>query len=108
MFYVSTLVDFGTSVVSPPIRAQITHCVEPKELGKIFAMLASIESLIPIIGTNMYTRIYNSTRELAYPLPGMIGNSNTLNLDKGLSILVKLTLYTWSSLVGKKIVDLET
>ena len=108
MFYVSTLVDFGTSVVSPPIRAQITHCVEPKELGKIFAMLASVESLIPIIGTNMYTRIYNTTRELAYPLPGMIGNSNTLNLDKGWAISVKHTLYNWSSLVGKKLVDLET
>ena len=71
MFYLSTAVDFGTSIVSPPIRAQISFCAEPHELGKIFAMLASIESLIPIIGTNMYTRIYNATRELAYPLPGM-------------------------------------
>eukprot|EP00090_Calanus_glacialis_P013647 TRINITY_DN22303_c0_g1_i1.p1 TRINITY_DN22303_c0_g1~~TRINITY_DN22303_c0_g1_i1.p1 ORF type:complete len:512 (+),score=57.94 TRINITY_DN22303_c0_g1_i1:1-1536(+) len=70
IFYLSTIVDFGTSIVSPPIRAQITHCVEPHELGKIFAMLASVESLIPIIGTNMYTRIYNATRELAYPFPG--------------------------------------
>jgi len=70
MFYLSTFVDFGTSIVSPPIRAQISHCVEPHELGKIFAMLASIESLIPIIGTNMYTNIYKATRELAYPLPG--------------------------------------
>ena len=70
MFYVSCLVDFGTSIVSPPIRAQITHCTEPHELGKVFAMLASVESLIPIIGTNMYTRIYKATRELAYPMPG--------------------------------------
>jgi hypothetical protein len=71
MFYLSTIVDFGTSIVSPPIRSQITHCVELHELGKIFAMLASVESLIPILGTNMYTRIYNATRELAYPLPGL-------------------------------------
>ena len=51
IFYLSTIVDFGTSIVSPPIRAQITHCVEPHELGKIFAMLASVESLIPIGST---------------------------------------------------------
>jgi len=70
MFYLSTAVDFGTSIVSPPIRAQISHCVEPHELGKIFGMLASIESLIPIIGTIIYSRIYNATRELPYPLPG--------------------------------------
>ena len=77
MFYLSTFVDFGTSIVSPPIRAQISHCVEPHELGKIFAMLASIESLIPIIGTNMYTNIYKATRELAYPLPGNITDGGT-------------------------------
>ena len=71
MFYLSTIVDFGTSIVAPPVRAQISQCVEPHELGKIFAMLASVESLIPIIATNMYTRIYNATRELAYPLPGI-------------------------------------
>ena len=70
-FYLSTIVDFGTSIVAPPVRAQISHCVEPHELGKIFAMLASVESLNPIIATNMYTRIYNATRELAYPLPGI-------------------------------------
>ena len=75
MFYLSTLVDFGTSIVWPAIRSQITHCVEPHELGKIFAMLGSMESLIPIIGTFMYNRIYNATRELAYPLPG-ISNHN--------------------------------
>ena len=77
MFYLSTFVDFGTSIVSPPIRAQISHCVEPHELGKIFAMLASIESLIPIIGTNMYTNIYKATRELAYPLPGNMIDGGT-------------------------------
>ena len=71
MFYLSVFVDFGTAIVSPPIRAQITRCTEPQELGKIFAMLASVESLIPIIGTLMYTKIYKDTRELAYPLPGI-------------------------------------
>ena len=70
IFYFSTAVDFGTSIVSPPIRAQISYCVEPHELGKIFAMLASVESLIPILATNVYTRLYNATRELDYPLPG--------------------------------------
>merc|ERR1719317_145981 len=69
-FYLSAAVDMGTALVSPPIRAQLSHCVEPHELGKVFAMLASVESLIPIIGTNMYTNIYKATRELAYPLPG--------------------------------------
>ena len=70
MFYISILVDFGTSIVWPALRAQITHCVEPEELGKIFAMLGSVESVIPIVGTNIYTHIYNATRELSYPLSG--------------------------------------
>ena len=71
IFYISPIVDFGTSIVWPAMRAQITCCVEPHEVGKIFAMLGSVESVIPIIGTNVYTRLYNATRELAYPLPGL-------------------------------------
>ena len=34
-FYASALVDMGTALVSPPIRAQLSHCVEPHELGKV-------------------------------------------------------------------------
>ena len=71
IFYISPIVDFGTSIVWPAMRAQITRCVEPHEVGKIFAMLGSVESVIPIIGTNVYTRLYNATRELEYPLPGL-------------------------------------
>ena len=69
-FYASAVVDMGTALVSPPIRAQLSHCVEPHELGKVFAMLASVESAVPIIGTQIYTSLYSATKLLEYPGPG--------------------------------------
>ena len=33
-------------------------------------MLASVESVVPIIGTMLYTTVYNKTKLLAYPAPG--------------------------------------
>ena len=69
-FYASAFVDMGTALVSPPIRAQLSHCVEPHELGKVFAMLASVESAVPIIGTQIYTSLYSATKLLEYPGPG--------------------------------------
>ena len=42
----------------------------PSLLPQVFAMLASVESVVPIIGTTFYTTLYNNTKLLAYPAPG--------------------------------------
>jgi len=70
MLFASAGVDFASSITSPPIRAQMTRCVFPHETGKIFAMLASVESLVPIIASTVFTRLYNVTSVLDYPWVG--------------------------------------
>ena len=45
----------------------MTRCVSSSELGKVFAMLASLESLVPILASLLYTSLYNSTSELGFP-----------------------------------------
>ena len=46
-FYASAGVDMGTALVSPPIRAQLSQCVEPHEVGKVRAFN---------LASSMYTR----------------------------------------------------
>ena len=70
MLFASAGVDFATHIISPPIRAQMTRCVYPHETGKIFAMLASVESIVPILASTLFTRLYNATSVLDYPWPG--------------------------------------
>ena len=36
----------------------------------MFALLASLECLVPIIGSAIFTNLYNATSELAYPWVG--------------------------------------
>jgi len=69
-FYISIIVDFANGIISAPIRGQMSRCVDSSELGKVFSMLASLECLVPIISTNIYTRVYTATRDLEYPLTG--------------------------------------
>ena len=57
-------------IFSAPIRAQMTRCVSSSELGKVFAMLASLESVVPILASALFTSLYNSTIELGYPGQG--------------------------------------
>ena len=45
----------------------MTRCVSSSELGKVFAMLASLESVVPILASALFTSLYNSTIELGYP-----------------------------------------
>ena len=67
IFLASTLVGAFGHMQSAPIRAQISRCVGPEELGKVFAMLASTESLVPIIASSVFTSLYNATSDLLYP-----------------------------------------
>ena len=71
MFYLSAVLDFSQAICFPPIRSQISKSVSPHELGKVYAMLSSVESLVPIITTLMFTRVYTATRVMDYPLSGM-------------------------------------
>ena len=52
------------------LRAQMSRCVPSEDLGKVFAMLASLESVLPIVGSNLYTNLYNATSDLEYPWMG--------------------------------------
>ena len=67
IFFASTLLGALGNIQSAPIRAQISRCVSPEELGKVFAMLASTESLVPIIASSLFTSLYNQTSGLGYP-----------------------------------------
>ena len=70
MFFASAGVDFARGIVYAPIRAQMTRCISPHETGKVFAMLSSVQSLVPIVASTVFTQLYNATSDLAYPWPG--------------------------------------
>ena len=70
MFFGSVGADFGSSMFMAPIRAQMTRCILIEENGKVFAMLASLECLVPIIGSAIFTNLYNATAQLNYPWVG--------------------------------------
>ena len=70
MFYASVSVEIFGSLFAGPIRGQMTRCIFPEETGKVFAMLASLECAVPILGSMIFTSIYNATSGLAYPWQG--------------------------------------
>ena len=50
-----------------PLRAQISRCVPSEELGKVNAVLASLQAVWVFISSNSFTAIYNATSDLQYP-----------------------------------------
>ena len=63
-----------------------TRCVSSAELGKVFAMLASLESVVPIAASAIFTSLYNSTTGLGYPWQGSF-----YFLSAGFTVLGKQT-----------------
>ena len=120
IFFASTLLGALGNIQSAPIRAQISRCVSPEELGKVFAMLASTESLVPIIASSLFTSLYNQTSGLGYPgqatfyfveaaitCIGGARNSKENNSMKSHNPGLALTFYVWISLGFKQIPPLE-
>ena len=93
IFYASTLFGMVGHIQSAPIRAQISRCVAPEELGKVFAMLASTESVVPIIGSSVFTNLYNATSNLQYPWQATFYFVGAATACVGTSVPYRILLY---------------
>ena len=45
----------------------MSKCVQADELGKVFAILASAESLVPILASSIYSELYLATKDTDVP-----------------------------------------
>ena len=99
MLFASTAVNFGNHIFSPPIRSQMTRCVHPHETGKIFAMLASVESFVPILASATFTRLYNYTADHQYPWVGSFYFAGAACILIGLTIATSI----YFTLGGKQV-----
>uniref|UniRef100_T1PBL8 Major Facilitator Superfamily protein n=1 Tax=Musca domestica TaxID=7370 RepID=T1PBL8_MUSDO len=66
--YVGLTLGFMRGIMGPMSRAILSHVAPATEVGKIFALTTSLESLSPLIAAPLYTIVYNAT--LAYH-PGL-------------------------------------
>jgi len=62
LFETSPILIFG-SLSATITRTMMSKIVSNEEQGKINSVLSLVESLIPTIGTIMYSNLYNATRE---------------------------------------------
>ena len=58
---------FLLNCFGPAIRGSMSKCVEPNELGKVFAVLASSESLGSILASTIYSELYLATKDSDVP-----------------------------------------
>ena len=70
-------------------RSMIAKVVEPAESGSVFAVLASLESCIPLVGATMFTSIFNATIDWA---PGIVWHFAGLLCIPGIAMLAILDL----------------
>ena len=71
----------------------MSRCVPSEDLGKVFAMLASVESILPIVGSNLYSNLYNATSDLEYPWMGSFYFAAAGFTIIGITPLVRVGLY---------------
>ena len=103
MFYFGSVINIMGGYGFSACRSIISKCVEDHELGKVFALLSSAESLIPIGMSQAYASIWKATSELGTPFVGTVfflSGSIT-------SISVLISVFALFSLKGHSIGELD-
>ncbi|KNC31125.1 hypothetical protein FF38_13964, partial [Lucilia cuprina] len=59
--YLGLCFGFMRGIMGPMSRAILSHVAPSTEVGKIFALTTSMESLSPLIAAPLYTLVYNAT-----------------------------------------------
>uniref|UniRef100_A0A182TA87 Major facilitator superfamily (MFS) profile domain-containing protein n=1 Tax=Anopheles maculatus TaxID=74869 RepID=A0A182TA87_9DIPT len=59
--YVGVAICFMKGIAGPMSRAVISNTAPPSDIGKIFSLTTSIESITPLVSAPLYTFVYKST-----------------------------------------------
>merc|ERR1719402_1077366 len=70
MLYLAGGIDMMGSYSISACKSLISKCVEPDELGKIFALVSSVESVVPIAIEQVYASLWTVTSDLGDPWVG--------------------------------------
>ena len=107
LMYVGSAVDLLGRYSFSAARSATSKCVEMHELGKVFALLYSIESLVPMAMTQIYASLWKATSTV----PG-IGETLWVGACFFLSAIVSgfgliLSIVAWIRLGGRDIGELD-
>jgi len=107
LLYFASAVDLMGGYAFSAARSATSKCVEMNELGKVFALLYSVESLVPIGMTQIYASLWKVTGAV----PGLgetLWVGTTFFVSAGLTtIALILSMIGWCRLGGKDISELD-
>ncbi|GIY63757.1 uncharacterized protein CEXT_306091 [Caerostris extrusa] len=66
IYYIGNACGVLNGLVPLTIRSVISKIAEKDELGRVFSFLATCESIVPMLGTVMITKVFNATLNV-YP-----------------------------------------
>ncbi|XP_046480458.1 probable peptidoglycan muropeptide transporter SLC46 isoform X2 [Neodiprion pinetum] len=67
--YLSSFIGFFNGATGPVMRSTISKSVPAKDIGKVFSLTSSLETLSPLAGAPLYTLIYSHYLPPIYPSP---------------------------------------
>ena len=103
MYYFGSAINIMGGYSFSASRSIVSKCVERDELGKVFALLSSLESLVPIGMSQAYATLWEETSELGAPWVGtvfMVSGALT-------SVALLLSVFSLISLKGNSISELD-
>lgn len=94
LYYLSNVFAIPAIMASVAVRSRMSKLVPHEELGRVFFMLAMMESTVPVLGTTSFSQLYNATVGI---YPGIS------YLTASIFVIFPTIVFTWCLLLDKKI-----
>ena len=103
MYYFGSAINIMGGYSFSAARSIVSKCVEPDELGKVFALLSSLESLVPIGMSQAYASLWAATGDLGTPWVG-----SAFMVSGGVTFIAMLmSVFSLITLKGNSISELD-
>ncbi|XP_050422969.1 proton-coupled folate transporter-like [Adelges cooleyi] len=93
MFYIGSLTEMMAGSSYIVVRSILSKVVPQNELGQVSAIIAVIETLVPVVYKPLYSAIYNTTLNV---FPG------TFYIVGAIMLIPAIIIYIWMYLVNRK------
>ncbi|XP_011634456.1 proton-coupled folate transporter-like isoform X2 [Pogonomyrmex barbatus] len=106
--YLAMIIGMFGDISRSMVRAILSKAVPAQDIGKVFSLAMSLETLIPFAATSLYTLLYSHYMPPIYPLPAGFLSAIFYVLTIGILICIQIQVIKRTRILSSQLTDSDS
>ncbi|KAL6254886.1 hypothetical protein P5V15_014228 [Pogonomyrmex californicus] len=106
--YLAMVIGMFGDISRSMVRAILSKAVPAQDIGKVFSLAMSLETLIPFAATSLYTLLYSHYMPPIYPLPAGFLSAIFYVLTIGILICIQIQVIKRTRILSSQLTDSDS